>query len=94
MVIDARVFGSHFHLDGVAYFRGNAEAVQIGDAGKKKAPGTQESHLAARESVPRDRLRIQRATQIDMHRVALIARDIGAIVGQAIEVPIEAGGDG
>jgi hypothetical protein len=80
MVIDARVCGSHFHLDGVDYFRGHAEAVQIGDAGEKKTPGTQGSHLAARERVPRDSLKIQCATEIDLHRVAVSASDIGASI--------------
>lgn len=80
MVIDAMVCASHFHLDGVDYFRGRAEAVQIGDAGKKKTPGTQEIYIAAHQSVPRDRLKIRRATQIDMHRVALSANDIGASI--------------
>jgi hypothetical protein len=80
MAIDARVCGNHFHLNGVDYFRGHAEAVQIGDAGEKETLGAQESHLAARERVPRDRLKIQSATQIDLHRVAVSASDIGASI--------------
>ena len=32
MAIDANVRDTHFHLDGVDYFRGHADAVQLGDA--------------------------------------------------------------
>jgi hypothetical protein len=78
MSIDAKVRDNHFHLNGVSYFRGHAEAVQLGDAGEKKTQGPQESHLAVRASVPRAKLAIDRATQIDLHRVALGGSDIGA----------------
>jgi hypothetical protein len=80
MAVDARVRYNHFYLHGVNYFRSHAEAVQLGDVGEKKAAGNHENYLAVRESVPRDRLRIERATQIDIHSVALDASDIGASI--------------
>jgi len=80
MAIDARVHASHFHLDGVDYFRGHAQAVQFGDVGEKKSAGTQENYLAVQQSVPRSQLKIQRATQIDLHGVALHGSDIGASI--------------
>ena len=38
MAIDAKVRSSHFQLSGVAYFRGHADTVQLGDVGQKKTP--------------------------------------------------------
>ena len=80
MAIDAKVRSSHFHFNGVAYFRGHAEAVQLGDVGQKKTPGTQDDYLAVQESVPRHQLTIERATQIDIHSVAISGSDIGASI--------------
>jgi hypothetical protein len=78
MAIDAKVRSSHFHFNGVAYFRGHAEAVQLGDVGQKKTPGMQDNYLVVQDSVPRHKLTIERATQIDLHGVAISSSDIGA----------------
>ena len=78
MGIDTQVRDNHFHLNGVNYFRGHADAVQIGDVGEKKTPATQENYLAVQESVPRHKLKIERATQIDIHSIAFDSSDIGA----------------
>src|SRR5688572_17189581 len=80
MAIDARVCGNHFHLDGVDYFRGHAQAVQLGDAGARNAAGTGANDFAVQASVPRSSLKIERATQIDIHGVALNAGDIGTSI--------------
>lgn len=76
MAIDAKVKDNHFHLNGVNYFRGHAESVQLGDAGEKKTPATQENYLAVQESVPRVKLDIERATQIDIHSADFGGSDI------------------
>ena len=78
MAIDAKVRDTHFHLNGVNYFRGHADAVQFGDAGELKAPSTQQSYLSVQESVPRPKLKIARALQIDIHRLALAGSDFAA----------------
>ena len=80
MAVDARVRDNHFHFNGVNYFRSHAEAVQFGDVGEKKAASARENYLAVLESVPRNRLKIERATQVDIHSVALDASDIGASI--------------
>jgi hypothetical protein len=80
MAVDARVRDNHFYLRGVAYFRNRAEVVQLGDVGEKKAASPDENYLAVRQSVPRDRLQIARATQIDLHGVAVSAGDIGTSI--------------
>ena len=72
MAIDAKVSDKRFQLGGVSYFRSHAEAVQLGDAGVKKTPGTQETYLAVQDSMPRHQLTIERATQIDLHSVVAI----------------------
>jgi len=80
MAVDARVRDNHFYLHGIDYFRSHAEAVQFGDVGEKKTASTRETYLAVRETVPRDRLKIERATQIDIHSVALDASHIGVSI--------------
>ena len=78
MAIDAKVLGNHFHLNGVNYFRGHADAVQLGDAGEKQTPATQENYLSVQESVPRPKLKIERAIRIDIHSLALGSSDFSA----------------
>ncbi len=73
MSIDAKVHAMHFQLDGVGYYRARAESVQLGDVGAKMMHG-----LAVQASVPRHELRIARALQVDLHRVAFGAGDVGA----------------
>jgi hypothetical protein len=80
MAIDAKVRDNHFHLNGVNYFRAHADAVQLGDAGEKKTPATQENYLAVQESVPRHKLTIERALQIDIHHVGVGSSDIGVSI--------------
>jgi hypothetical protein len=80
MGIDAKVLDNHFRLNGVNYFRGHADAVQLGDVGEKKTPATQEDYLAVQESVPHNKLKIERTTQIDIHAVSFGSSDIGASI--------------
>ncbi len=46
----------------------------------RRRPQAPENYLAVRDSVPRNQLRIERATQIDIHSAALDASDIGASI--------------
>jgi hypothetical protein len=78
MSIDAKVHARHFHLDGVGYYRTRAETVQLGDVGEKQTHGAPPGFLAVQASVPRHGLTIERASQVDLHRVAIAAGDIGA----------------
>lgn len=78
MGIAATVCVGHFHLNGIDYFRSHANAVQLGDVGEKQMPGDQEPYLAVRASLPRGALRIESATQIELHGVAISGSDIGA----------------
>ena len=74
----ASVSVSHFHLNGIDYFRSHANAVQLGDVGEKQMPGDQEPYLAVGASLARGALRIDAATQIELHGVAVSGSDIGA----------------
>lgn len=47
---------SHIKLNGIGYFRGNAENVQIGSHGDKKAPITSMNYLDVDGTIPRDKL--------------------------------------
>lgn len=74
----ANVSVSHFHLNGIDYFRSHANAVQLGDVGEKQMPGDQEPYLAVGASLARGALQIDAATQIELHGVAVSGSDIGA----------------
>ena len=74
----ASVSVSHFHLNGIDYFRSHANAVQLGDVGEKQMPGDQEPYLAVGASLARGALRIDAATQIELHGVAVSGSDVGA----------------
>lgn len=76
MPVDARVCESYLHCEGVHYYRGGAHAVQLGDVGEKRTPVTQDSHLIVRDSVPRQLLKIGRATSVDVHRAAVSGADL------------------
>ena len=78
MGIAATVCVGHFHLHGIDYFRSHANAVQLGDVGEKQMPGDQEPHLAVRASLPCHELKIESATQIELHGIAISGSDIGA----------------
>lgn len=75
-VIDAKIFDNHFHLNGVNYFRGHADAVLLGDVGEKKTPATQQNYLAVQENVPRRQLKVQRALRIDLHAIDIDTREL------------------
>jgi len=78
MAIEAALPVNHFQLNGVNYFRGRAGAVQLGDAGERKTLGAQERYLSVYASVPRAKLSIARASQIDVHSLALADNSFAA----------------
>jgi len=80
MSIDLEIRKTHFHLNGVNYFRGNAESVQFGDAGDKKTPLTQENYLEVLENIPRNKLKIHQATQIDLRGASVSGSDFGVSI--------------
>lgn len=75
-IVDAKIRDSHFHYNGVNYFRGHADAVLLGDVGEKKTPSTQQNYLAVQGNVPRRKLEIERATRIDLHGTDIDTRDL------------------
>jgi hypothetical protein len=80
MATDAEICDNHFRFEGIAYFRGHADAVQLGDAGEKRQPASQPSHLAVQACVARDTLPMGRASLIDVHAIAFSGSDIGTSV--------------
>lgn len=91
MGTDAKVCVSHFHLNGIDYFRSHADAVQLGDAGEKRVPGNHENHLAVGASLPRRKLKIEAASQIELHGVAISGSDIGGRISIPGIGPLSAG---
>ena len=77
MGADAAVCEDRFRFDGVDYFRAHAAAVQLGDVGEKRSPAGSHGHLAVHARLPRDKLRIERVTRIDLHGVTIRGSDVG-----------------
>ena len=76
MGADAKVREDHFHFDGVDYFRGHAAAVQLGDVGEKKRAAAGHHHLDVQARLPRDKLRIERVTRVDLRGAVVRSSDI------------------
>ena len=76
MGADAKVREDHFHFDGVDYFRGHAAAVQLGDVGEKKRAAAGHHHLDVKARLPRDKLRIERVTRVDLRGAVVRSSDI------------------
>ncbi len=77
MSIDIVIRDNHLHYNGINYFRGNADAVTLGDVGEKKTPSTQTNYLQVLGNVPRKQLKIHSAARVDLHGVVFGSADIG-----------------
>ena len=83
MAIDLDVKDNHLHLDGINLFRGNANIVQLGSAGEKKTPSTQENYLSVEANIPVKKLKVNKVTVLTLNG----ARISGADVSASVDVP-------
>lgn len=79
----ATVREDHLHFEGVGYFRGHAAAVQLGDVGERRDPAGSHSHLAVRARLPREKLAIERVTQVDLQDVTVRGSDVAVDIAVA-----------
>ena len=83
MAIDLDIKDNHLHLDGINLFRGNANIVQLGSAGEKKTPSTQENYLSVEANIPLKKLKVNKVTVLTLNG----ARILGADVSASVDVP-------
>jgi hypothetical protein len=81
--IDIDIKGNHLHLDGINLFRGNANIVQLGSAGGKKTPSTQENYLSVEANIPVKKLKVNRVTVLTLNGAHISGADVNA----SIDVP-------
>jgi hypothetical protein len=80
MAIDIAVKDNHLHFNGVNFFRGNADNVQLGSVGEKKTPATQENYLQVEENIPLKKLKINKVTVLTLNGAQLSGADIGGSI--------------
>jgi hypothetical protein len=78
--IDLVIKDNHLHLDGVNLFRGNANIVQLGSAGEKKTPSTQENYLSVEANIPVKKLKVNKLTVLTLSGVHISGADVNASV--------------
>jgi hypothetical protein len=83
MAIDMKIRDNHFHLDGINFFRGNANTVRLGSVGGKRTPSTQENYLGVEENIPVGKLTINKITVLTLNGTRISGGDVNA----EIDVP-------
>jgi hypothetical protein len=78
MAIDIVIKDNHLQLDGINFFRGNANGVQLGSVGEKKTPATQENYLAVEENIPVKKLKVNKVTVLTLNGAHLSGADVDA----------------
>ena len=80
MAIDITIRDNHLHFDGINFFRGNANLVQLGSAGAKKTPSTQTNYLSVEENIPLKKLKINKVTTIELNGTKVTGADVSATI--------------
>jgi hypothetical protein len=80
MAIDITIRDNHLHFDGINFFRGNANLVQLGSAGAKKTPSTQTNYLSVEGNIPLKKLKINRVTTIELNGTKVTGADVSATI--------------
>ena len=75
---EAVVKDTHLKYSGIEYFRGNAPTIRIGGYGEKKTPVTGVNHLDLFDNLPLPKLKIRRATTVDIDTAQSSDHDISA----------------
>ena len=78
MAIDIVIKDNHLQFDGIKFFRGNANNVQLGSAGEKKTPSTQENYLMVEENIPVKKMDVNKVTVLALNGARLSGADVDA----------------
>lgn len=85
---------SHLTFGGLAYFRGNAEQVEIGSIGEKRTPLTKQNYLEVKDRLPADKLHAVQATVVDIDFTKTSKAAFNTQIAAVIEgVPVKLNGD-
>lgn len=91
MAIDITIRDNHLHFDGINFFRGNANLVQLGSAGAKKTPATQTNYLSVEGNIPLAKLKVNRVTTIELNGTNVSGADVSATLNVPGVGPLSAG---
>lgn len=80
MAIDIDIKDNHFQFDGINLFRGAANTVQLGSAGGKKTPATQENYLSVEANIPVKKIKVNRVTVLTLNGTSISGGDVHASV--------------
>ena len=80
MAIDLEIKHNHLQLDGINLFRGAANTVQLGSAGPKKTPATQENYLSVEANIPVKKIKVNRVTVLTLNGAQVSGADVNASV--------------
>ena len=85
---------SHLTYGGLAYFRGNAEQVEVGSIGEKRTPLTKQNYLEVKDRIPVDKIHVAQATVVDIDFTKTSKAAFNTNVSAVIEgVPVKVTGD-
>jgi hypothetical protein len=80
MAIDIVIKDNHLQFDGINFFRGNANNVQLGSVGGKKTPATQENYLQVEANIPVKKMKVNHVTVLTLNGTRLSGVDVGASI--------------
>lgn len=90
----ATVKDNHLTFNGVSYFRGQAEEVQLGSYGEKRKPLTKTNYLEVKGRIPGDRIARATSTVVNIDQSKLSKTDVKTDVKAIVEgVPVNLGAD-
>lgn len=90
----ATVKDNHLNFNGVNYFRGNAEEVELGSYGEKRKPLTKMNYLEVKGRIPIPNIAKAKSTVVEIDESKMSKNDFKATVSAIIKgVPVKLTGD-
>lgn len=85
---------NHLTFGGVAYFRGNAEEVEIGSIGEKRTPITKQNYLEVKDRIPVAKIEVAKSTVVEIDFTQTSRSSFDAAVTAIVKgVPVKFSGD-
>lgn len=85
---------NHLTFGGVAYFRGNAEEVEIGSIGEKRTPLTKQNYLEVKDRIPVPNIDVTKSTVVEIDFTKTSKNVFDAAVSAIVKgVPVKFSGD-
>jgi len=85
---------NHLTFGGVAYFRGNAEEVEIGSIGEKRTPLTKQNYLEVKDRIPVPNIAVTKSTVVGIDFTKTSKSAFNTVVSAIVKgVPVKFSGD-